>query len=394
MVTGRIRPVAGRDEQILTARFLVGCDGGSSLIRKAIGAQFVGDAVVQRVQSSYIRAPGLLELTSHPPAWGIINLNPRRSGTLYAIDGRETFLVHNYLRPDETDFEAIDRDWAIRTILGVDESFEYELLSNEDWIGRRLVADKLRQERIFICGDAAHIWVPYAGYGMNAGIADAANLAWLLAAHLHGWAPYEILDAYERERHPITEQVSHFAMNHAQEMIRNRRRVPDNIEEDSAAAATIRAEFALELYDLNVQQYCCAGLNFGYFYDNSPLIVYDSTPQPEYSMASFTPSTVPGCRLPHYWLPTGHSLYDIIEADYSLLRFDTEAHVTPFLETARTIGVPVKLVDLDPFWAPAAYNTRLVLARPDQHVAWRGDDLPDDVNGMITTIIGRGASGS
>src|SRR5213079_2285599 len=103
----------------------------------------------------------------------------------------------------------------------------YELISKEDWYGRRLMADKFRDRSVFIAGDAAHIWVPYAGYGMNAGIADAASLAWLLAAHLNGWAPASILDAYEAERLPITEQVSRFAMRHAEAEIRRRGAIPE-----------------------------------------------------------------------------------------------------------------------------------------------------------------------
>ena len=108
----------------------------------------------------------------------------------------------------------------------------YEIISKEDWIGRRLVADRFRDRRVFIAGDAAHLWVPYAGYGMNAGIADALNLSWHLAAHLAGWADARILDAYEIERLPITEQVSRFAMDHAQQMIKARGAVPARIEED------------------------------------------------------------------------------------------------------------------------------------------------------------------
>ena len=205
----------------------------------------------------------------------MFSLNPRRSGNVYAIDGRERWLIHNYLKDEDADFDSVDRDWAIRAILGVGPDFQYEVLSNEDWFGRRLVADKLRDRRVFICGDAAHIWVPYAGYGMNAGIADAANLAWLLAAHLRGWAPAAILDAHEAERLPITEQVSHFAMNHAIEMAKQRRGVPDDIEADTPEAAQKRAEVGQAAYDLNVQQYCCGGLNFGYYYEGSPIIAYD-----------------------------------------------------------------------------------------------------------------------
>ena len=185
--SGNLRRVA--------CRFLIGCDGARSVVRKAIGAELSGDAIIQRVQSTFIRAPGLIDRQRHPSAWGTGAINPRRSGMVYAIDGIERWLVHNYLRPDEHDFESVDRDFCLRTILGVDADFKYELISKEDWYGRRLIANKFRDRCAFIAGDAAHIWVPYAGYGMNAGIADAMNLSWLLAAHLNGWAPEKILDA-------------------------------------------------------------------------------------------------------------------------------------------------------------------------------------------------------
>ena len=106
--------------------------------------------------------------------------NPRRCGTMMAIDGKERWLIHNFLYNGEPEFDSVDRDWAIREILGVGPEFQYEVISKEDWIGRRLVADRFQDRRVFICGDAAHLWIPHAGYGMNAGIADAANLAWML----------------------------------------------------------------------------------------------------------------------------------------------------------------------------------------------------------------------
>ncbi len=373
----------------IRSQFLVGCDGGRSRIRKAIGAKLTGTAVVQRVQSTYIRAPELLSLSKLKPAWATFSLNPERSGNVYAIDGRETWLVHNYLREDEQDFESVDRDWALRKILGVGTDFEYEVLRKEDWIGRRLVADKFRDGRVFICGDAAHLWVPMAGYGMNAGIADAANLAWLLAGHITGWAPPRILDAHEAERLPITEQVSVFAMNHALSLSRQRSEVPNNLDADDEAGEEARKILGQKAYELNVQQYCCGGLNFGYFYDHSPIIAYDGKSAPVYGMADFTPSTVPGCRAPHIWLSDGRSLYDALGPYYTLLRFDPSVDVTELMSEAAHTGVPLGLLDVDSDESAAVYDRALVLTRPDQHVAWRGDVSPENPRELVYRISGR-----
>lgn len=390
-VTTRAVNLENGDDIEISSRFMVGCDGGSSIVRKKIGSKLTGDAIVQRVQSSYIRAPRLLDMLRDQggiPAWNSFAMNPRRSGSIYAIDGRETFLVHAYLGESEKEFEAVDRDEAIRVMLGVDAGFRYELLSKEDWIGRRLVADKFRDRRVFICGDACHIWVPFAGYGMNAGIADATNLSWLLAAHHQGWADEGILDAYERERLPITEQVSHFAMNHAQAMTLARKSVPSQIEEEGPIGDAVRAAIGKSAYDLNVQQYCCAGLNFGYFYQNSPIIVDDGEIPPPYTMADFTSSTVPGARVPHLWLTSGLSLYDAMGKYYTLLRFDQSLDVRSLTAAASAAGVPLAVFDVPLAIASEVYGHKLVLARPDQHVAWRGNELPVNSRSLIDHIRG------
>lgn len=373
----------------ITASFAIGCDGSRSLVRKAIGATFSGTPVIQRVQSTYIEAPRLKALMrANKPAWMVLSLNPRRSGTTVAIDGQDRWLVHNHLRPDEPDFDSVDRDWAIRAILGVDQNFEYRVLSKEDWVGRRLVADRFRDRRIFIAGDAAHLWMPYAGYGMNAGIADAVDLCWQLAAHLNGWAGVAMLDAYEAERQPITDQVSRFAMDHALAMMAQRGGVSAEIEDETPRGQAARAALAKAAYDLNVQQYCCAGLNFGYYYDTSPIIAYDGQTPPPYSMGSFTPSTVPGARAPHLFLRDGRSLYDAFGPGYTLLRFDPAIDVARLLAAAEQRKVPLGLIDLAPADAGGAYAEKLVLVRPDQHIAWRGQVAPDDPAALIARITG------
>ena len=368
------------------ADFIVGCDGARSLVRKAIDANLQGTPIIQRVQSTYIHAPTLLALMD-APAWMTLSLNPRRCGTVVAIDGREKWLIHNHLNREDETFESVDRDASIRAILGVGPDFEYEILSKEDWVGRRLVADRFRKGRAFICGDAAHLWMPYAGYGMNAGIADATNLAWLLAAYLEGWAGIGILDAYEAERLPITEQVSRFAMEMAGKVLSQRRTVPDEIEQPGPEGDAVRKQVGQAAYDLNVQQYCCAGLNFGYFYDRSPIIAYDGAEQPGFTMADFTPSSTPGCRLPFAKLADGRPVYDALGPGYTLVRYDSDVAVAPLADAMRSNGVPFNIVDIPPAQPPSDH--KLILTRTDQHVAWRGDAIPDNPAHLVDKLLGR-----
>src|SRR3979411_701821 len=223
---------------------------------------------------------------------------------------------------------------------------------------------------------------------MNAGIADATNLSWLLAAHLNGWAPPAILNAYEAERWPITSQVSRFAMSHAEAEIRRRGAVPGEIESAGPQGELARRQLGRLAYEINVQQYACAGLNFGSYYDCSPIIAYDGAQHPAYTMDSFTPSTVPGCRTPHLWCADGRSLYDAMGPEFTLLRFDSAADVAPLEAAARKRGVPLQVLDIERPTNAIFYGTGRVLSRPDQHVAWRGDALPPDSRALIDRVRG------
>ncbi|WP_067581271.1 MULTISPECIES: FAD-dependent monooxygenase [Amycolatopsis] len=356
----------GSGERTLRARYFIGADGGRSAVRKQIGAKLSGDPVLQHVQSTCIRAPELYSLMSadEPRAWGYYTFNARRVGHVYAIDGTETFLVHTYLSSAD---EAVDRDEAIRAILGVDESFEYDVVSKEDWVARRLLADRFRDRRVFLAGDASHLWVPFAGFGMNAGIADVLNLTWLLGAHLAGWAGEGILDAYEAERRPITEQVSHFAMNHQRKLARPG--LPAELEDDTPAGEAARSSFGAVVRDLNEPQFAAAGLNYGYAYHDSPIIAYDGEEAPGYTMGAYTPSTVPGCRAPHFTLADGSSLYDHFSPGYTAVT----AHgvdLSVLAGEAECRGIPFASIEADAL--PAEYQQPITLVRQDQTVVWRG----------------------
>jgi 2-polyprenyl-6-methoxyphenol hydroxylase-like FAD-dependent oxidoreductase len=364
------------------ARYLIGCDGAHSDIRHKIGVTLSGDAMVIGVQSTDILAPALIGMMPSP-AWAIDCLNPRSWGLMFAIDGRERWLIHNFL-------PGADHDRSIREILGVEPSFDFKILGREDWTGRRMIADRFRDRRVILCGDAAHIWVPFAGYGMNAGIADAMNLSWMLAGVIRGWADPALLDAYEIERRPITDQVSRYAMNTSLARASQRATIPATIEQAGPEGDAVRARIGREAYDINVGQFCCGGLNFGYFYEASPIIAYDREAAPAYTMYDFNQSTVPGCRTPHLWLRDGSSLYDALGSDFTLLRFDPRVDIDGIIEAAAHRRVPMVTVDVDSDEAGDLYPDKLLLSRPDQHVAWRGNKSPGNPTMLIDRI--RGAS--
>ena len=381
-VSTTARRAAGDVE--IEAKFLVGCDGARSAVRKGMGAAFEGDPELAHVQASHISAPGLIEKMPAGPAWGIVTVAPDIQGTSFCIDGESEWMVNSNLRPGAR-AQSVPRDVALRRILGVDENFPLEIISEQDWVGRRLVTTRMRKGRVFLAGDAAHVWIPFGGYGMNAGIADAMGLGWLLDAVLRGWGGEGMLDAYAAERHPITGQVSELAMSSSMKHLKSRWDVPAEIAEDSPAGVAARETVRENIYELNLHSYCCAGLNFGYFYDASPIIAYDGERAPTYDVYNYTPSTVPGSRMPHMTLPDGGSLYDTLGAGYTLFRNDPDVSVETLVAAAHSLDAPLDVVNIPPC---PEHAQRLVLVRPDFHVAWRGDAVPQDALMLMQTLCG------
>ena len=374
-------------ERAIRSRYVIGCDGGASPVRKQMGVVLTGDAEIAKSRSSLVRCSAIGELFPGKPAWMSWVLNPRRTGTVVAIDGEELWLIHR-MANTRRDIEAMDRDQSIRDVLGVGADFEWEVVHHQDWTARRLVAERFRDGNVFICGDAAHIWIPFAGYGMNAGIADCTNLSWMMAAVLNGQADARLLDAHERERRPITEQVSHLAMGKAMEYMERaqRRKIPKILESPGLLGRLVRARLGRQLYDINCPQFACAGLNFGYYYEDSPIVHYDGEQPPSYDMGNATPSTVPGCRLPHFWMEAGTSVYDLLGPNYTLLSFSGKPVENDLAKAFEQVNMPLTVLDVPSL--PEHYVHAYVLARTDQHVAWRGDALPGNVDAFVAKVVG------
>ena len=367
------------------SQFLAGCDGGRSTVRRVMGVPLQGDAALGRTRTMLIRARTIFDLfKGRRPAWMSWVITPSVNGTVIAIDGSELWLVHLSVPPSASDWDDVDIDRSLRAVLGVDEGFEYEVVSNEDWTGRRMVAERMRDGRVFLAGDAAHLWIPLAGYGMNAGITDAMSLSWLFSSVVSGWADHDILDAYEAERLPITEQASRSAMGIALENTAKATPLitdPD-LWSDGVEGELARRRAAPVLRAINMDQFAPEGLNFGYFYDSSPIISYDQAKAPEYHMGSVTPSTVPGCRMPHFSV-RGQPILDLLSLGYTLIRFDDRVDVAPLVLAARRSGLPLELVDCPWPTEKAVFETALLIVRSDQHVAWRSNEIPDDPQQLV-----------
>ena len=368
------------------SRYLVGCDGGRSTVRRQLGIQLNGVDVIGRNVSVYFRAPKLIQHDRNGPAWMYWIINTDQFGTLVALDGKELWLLHLTVPPGK-DFDEVDLKVAIPAALGAEVPIE--ILGIERWTSRRLVADRYRDGNVFLAGDAAHIWIPLGGFGMNAGIGDATHLAWLLSAEYRGWAGPGLLDAYEAERRPIGDLVSEAAV----QIMKNRgpaMQVREGIEDDNETGAAMRRAMGERIVAADASQFNSVGVQLGYYYDNSPINVNDGTPPPPFSLDKYVPTTRPGSRAPHSWLRDRTSLYDALGPDFTLLRLGSAfGDVQPLENAARLRNVPLKVLEIQEREVLAAYEDfPFVLIRPDQHIAWRGRELPEDPLALIDRVRG------
>jgi 2-polyprenyl-6-methoxyphenol hydroxylase-like FAD-dependent oxidoreductase len=186
----------------IEASYLVGCDGGASAVRQALGVQMSGDAVLTYTTNVIFRCDGLEKLHTKRPAYRYIFIGPEGTwATLVAINGRDQW---RFSLVGDDQRRAVSEEEVRRAIVrAVGKEFDFEVLSMLPWVRRQLVADHYGCGRVFIAGDAAHLTSPTGGFGMNTGILDAVNLSWKLAATLQGWGGPHLLATYESEQHPV-----------------------------------------------------------------------------------------------------------------------------------------------------------------------------------------------
>ena len=360
--------VGGKHE--ITCRYLVGADGARSAVREVIGARLEGRYGLSRNYNIVFSAPGLAEAHAHGPAVMYWQVNQDGASLIGPMDSGDIwFFMPTGMKEGETLSNAAAAD-AIRRSTGLDLPFE--VLSTDEWVASHLLADRYRQGRIFLAGDACHLHPPFGGYGMNTGVGDGVDLGWKIAAVLQGWGGSALLDSYEAERRPVHRAVIDEALaNHA---VLGGQLFREGLEEDTEDGRALRHDVGAHIQAVKAREFHTLGTVLGLCYGGSPVIVDDGSPPSRSAGAHYSPCARPGCLAPHAWLPDGRSIYDIFGSGFSLLigKDAARAYIDAAARAAEQARIPLTVVQPPGLPVEALYGAPLTLIRPDQHVAWRG----------------------
>ena len=379
-VAGTIEPVNGGAAQEVRAKYLIGADGARSSVRQALGIEWSGETGIRRafmgglMFAVYLRAPRFYDVLPHPRSWMYVSFNPERRAFMASVDGRGEFAFHAAIHDgeDPTNWTEADARRAFAQALG--REIDCEVLSYGTWLaGHALVAQSFQRGRVFIGGDAAHLFTPTGGLGYNTAVDDAVNLGWKLAHVIRACAAPSLLDSYDAERRPVARRNTAFARSFADSV--GLFAAAPRLEEDSAEGERLRAE-AAERLDAHVRlEFNIPGVTFGARYDGSAAIVGDGTHPPPDRANEYQATACPGGRPPHAWLDDGRSLYDSFHREWTLLALGPEPpDASQFVDAARELELDLRLVAHAAPTLRDLYEAPLALIRPDHVVAWRGAD--------------------
>jgi len=354
----------------IRSKYLVGCDGGSSIVRQQLGIGLSGEGDLLRLRQGLFRCD---ELFGRIPIGG----GPGHGRHYHVADERSTFLIMQDSTRHWTLHAALEDDAAMapqfEKTIGL--PVKYEMLYVGEWKQNLLVADHYGRGRVFLAGDAVHLVIPTGGLGMNSGVGDAVDLGWKLAATLQGWGGPKLLASYEAERRPVGER--NVAASRYASLGRRKWRALWRDLDELVRVAEVEQRKSNEMI----------GAELGYRYAGSPIIA-DEPGGPEDDFRRYVPSTWPGARLPHLWLDGHIAIQDRLGPGYTLLRL--RHHDTSAFENAMR-AVPFEVLDVTDARAREIYGYDLILLRPDLHVAWRGNRPPPDPARLARLVTGHSA---
>lgn len=377
-VEALVKPVAGGADVRVRARYLVGADGARSAVRHQLGIAWGGSTGIKRdfmggkMFAVYLRAPDFYKVFPHAKAWMYVTVNAQRRAFMASVDGGSEFAFHAAVHEGEDAdvWTSADAQRIFSQAMG--QEIAIEVLSVGTWMaGHALVAESFHQERVFIGGDAAHLFTPTGGLGYNTAVEDAVNLGWKLASVVKGMAPARLLESYAQERMPLAHRNTAYARQFADSV--GLFAATPELEEASSEGERIRQEASEHLSRHVRLEFNIPGVTFGGRYDGSAIVVADGTKPPADAANSYQPSACPGGRPPHVWLADGRSIYDTFHQEWTLLQLGPQfLDASAFLAAAISLGMDLKQVRHSTDDVLALYEAPWVLIRPDQVVAWRG----------------------
>ena len=365
--------------QSLEAKYLVGCDGPRSLVRKYLGIDYIGEGGATRnflggrMHAVYFRSSDLYQHLPSKKAWMYWAFNKDRRSFMAAIDGKTEFVFHTQLKSSEENTNISDEKARSMVFETFGRKIDLEIISRTSWTaGFALVAEHLSRGRIFLAGDAAHLFTPAGGLGYNTGIEDVVNLGWKLAGAVNGWGGNNLLKSYHVERHQNSIRNTEFAKRFA-DSIGSYKAVPE-LEDDTVKGRKAREEAGIYLEAHARAEFNIPGITFGYRYDGSPIIIKDDAILPPDVANAYTPTASPGGRAPHAWLSDGSSLYDKFGFEFTLMCFCPDIDISNIKRLVFYRSFPLTFVEIFDENVRNLYEADLVLIRPDQVVAWRGSN--------------------
>jgi 2-polyprenyl-6-methoxyphenol hydroxylase-like FAD-dependent oxidoreductase len=363
----------------LRARYVVGCDGSRSQVRDFAGiteTRFDHDRLMVLL---VFRSEGMDRIADRYPGKSYFKvLAPDLDGYwrfFGRVDARSTWFFHAPV-PAEARQPGFDFNACLEQAVGepIDAAFDYIGF----WELRTAVADTYRSGDIFIAGDAAHSHPPYGGYGVNTGLEDAVNLGWKLAATLRGWGGGALLDSYAAERRTVFVSTAHDF-------------IEKSIAEDRAFVAecgTPDAEAFSRAMAARSQDARSEVDSFEPHYDGSP-IVFAPEGGTTSALGSHHFTARPGHHLAPAPLTAGGDVYDRLGRGFTLLALDAPpGAASAFQAAADRLGVPLDIISDTRQDRRALYGAGLVLIRPDQFVAWVGDEAPQDAEAVLRRVTG------
>ncbi|KGO63929.1 Monooxygenase, FAD-binding [Penicillium italicum] len=384
-VVCHLRRVSDNASDAVRARYVVACDGASSIVRKSLGISFDGKDLGYAI-SSIVR----VHLQKHHdwiPAERFMFIGPDGTwGNFTTIDGRALWRFSVVGGKEKKDLSTFDIDGLLRKALGTDD-VEYEVIKTVQWRRSQYTAEKYHQGRIFLAGDAAHTMSPTGGHGLNTGVGDVMGLSWVLQSLLEGWGGPGLVDAYTTERRPIALRNGAGSTRNFSIWINSNGR--DKVLDSGPEADEQRRALGDNMAANMRQEFQSLGLALGYNYSESPLIVPDGSPAPLDDPEIYMQTARPGHRAPHYWLSEGRSTIDLFGGGFVLLCFGDKTEGDAEIEVlAKKLSIPFETASIKNSDVAKLYDRRLVLVRPDGMVAWRGDVLPEDVQGLLDQVRG------